>query len=86
METKLAKTLVSMGVTGIAIALIALIWFLIQSNNTIVGNHIDHSTEAIIQNTKVLTELTASVTNSNEVQGETVQVLRELKDVIRYGQ
>lgn len=84
MDTKLTKILLNAGVTGLALALVGLLWFMMQSYNNTVGNHIDHSTEAIIQNTEILTQLEASVEASNDTQKETVQVLRELKDVIRY--
>ncbi len=86
MDTKLTKILLNAGITGIAIGLIALIWFLVQSNNAIVGNHIDHSTQAINKNTEVLTKLGASVETFNDNQQAQTEVLRELKDVIRYGQ
>lgn len=79
------KLLIQGGAVGIALALIFLIWFIVQSKDKIVTNHIEHSTNAFIENTKALTSLTSSVVNFNENQKETTEVLRELKDVIRYG-
>jgi len=84
MNTTLAKILVNASLTGVAIALVALLWFMMQSYNTTVGNHIDHSTQAIIQNTEILTKLESSVGASIDVQKEQIGVLRELRDIIRF--
>jgi len=45
------------GVVGVCIALVAALVYLIKAFLKVVGNHINHSTEAIRQNTEVLSGL-----------------------------
>ena len=72
------KSITAAGGIVVAIVLVGLVWFVIKGQNTIVGNHINHNTKALIQ-------LEASIGTGNDIQKEQIQVLRELKEVIRYG-
>jgi len=74
---KLLKIITQAGAVGLALALIGLVWYVIQGQNEIVSNHISHNTAALIQ-------LEESIDTGNDIQREQVQVLRELKEVIRF--
>ena len=74
---KLIKILTAAGLTGTTLMALGLLGYFIMSQNNLVGNHLN-------ENTKALIELSASVDTSNIIQRETTQVLRELKEVIKY--
>ncbi len=74
---KLVKILVNSGITGIALVVLAVLWFVVKDTNELIGNHMN-------ENTKALIRLEATVDSSNDIQKEQIGVLRSLREVIRY--
>ena len=54
---ELFTELAQYGVVGVCIALVGALVYLIKAFLKVVGNHINHSTEAIKDNTEVLSSL-----------------------------
>lgn len=71
------RVLTAAGGVVISLVLVYALIIVIQGQNEIVGNHIDHSTKALLQ-------LEASIAAGNVIQTTQVQVLRDLTEVIRF--
>ena len=76
------EPLAQYGVVGICLGLIILIAFIIRGLFKLVDNHIEHTNDAILENTKVLTS-TKDLLNINILASkENIEVTRTLKDYL----
>ena len=69
------ETIIQGGAVGISVFLIILIAFILRKVFTLMGNHMNHNTEA-------LTKLSEKIEKDVEAQKDTAQTMRDLKDVM----
>ena len=82
-ENNIAKTLTKAGTVGVMIALILLAGYSIWNNNNLVGNHIEHNTNAILKQAESNIEsakmISKSITESAEATTELSTLIRLLR-------
>lgn len=77
MENVNLQEIIQGGAVGISVMLIIAICLIIKWTFKMLGNHMNHNTEA-------LTKLTEVIDKNSGFQKENSQALRDLKEIIKY--
>lgn len=75
-------SLAQYGLSGISIALVVLTGLVLDRLFKLMGNHIEHNTEAWNKNTEALTELTNKIKEDISAQKETAETIKHLQETL----
>ena len=73
------QTIIQSGAVGIAVLLIILITFILKWVFKLVNNHITHSTDAMVGNTKALTSLKDSIDSNNKTNENIMKIVERVE-------